>query len=313
VIDACNSWRAEHGRPTVTELDSAKAFSSRRHVAGENASLLTFAASVADARELSDRFDVVGVTGNSMGWYTALAVAGGLPLDDAIELVDTMGAYQVGNVQGAQLLYPVSGSDWMPCPERLAAVDAAIAQARAEGHGAWWSIRLGSFAVLAGDEAGAKVLAQALPEEKRGARTFPVKLPLHSAFHTPLLQATSTRARQELAHLRFQRPQVPLIDGSGAVHTPLSADPAELAHYTLGPQVVDTYDFELAIRTALHHTVPDVVVLLGPGNSLGGPTAASLVRARWHNARTRADFDRIQAEAPMLLSFGIEDQAAKLR
>lgn len=313
VIAACDAWREAHGRPTVSELDAADAFSNRRHVAGEHASLLTFAASLADAAELHERFEVVGVTGNSMGWYTALAVAGALPLQDAIRLVDTMGAYQEGNVLGAQLLYPLTGDDWKPAPARRALIDEALEQTRAAGHGAWWSIDLGAFAVLGADDEGARTLTELLPPEHRGARTFPVKLPLHSAFHTPLLQPTAERAQEELADLLFQRPQFPIVDSNGGLHRPLSADPEALRSYTLGQQVTAPFDFALAVRAALYHTVPDVIVLLGPGNSLGAPAAAIVVQAGWHGHKTRQAFEAAQRATPYLLAFGREDQRGLLR
>ena len=69
-------------------------------MAGENASLLTFACSLADAAELDrSRYEIVGVVGNSMGFYTALVLSGALSLQDGIELVETMAHYQTKNVQ----------------------------------------------------------------------------------------------------------------------------------------------------------------------------------------------------------------------
>ena len=44
-LDACDAWRAANGRSTVRELDAAATYSGKLHVAGENASLLTFAKS----------------------------------------------------------------------------------------------------------------------------------------------------------------------------------------------------------------------------------------------------------------------------
>lgn len=313
IIAACDEWRAAQGLLTVTELDAAERFSSKKHLSGENASLLTFAASMADLAELSKSFDIVGVTGNSMGWYTALAASGALPLSDAIRLVDTMGVWQTGNVQGGQLLYPLAGADWEHDPAREAAVDDAIAVARAAGHEAHWSIRLGSFAVLGADEGGLAAITATIPEETRGARTFPTKLPMHSAFHTPIMGATSDRARNELADLAWQAPRVPLIDGRGFVHRPLWADPVEMEDWTLGAQVTDVYDFTTAVHAALYHCAPDVIVLLGPGNSLGAPTAATVVQTRWFGLRNKAEFIERQASEPVLLSFGIEDQASRLR
>ncbi len=312
-IEACDGWRRLQGTPTVSELDASERFSARHHLAGEHASLLTFAASLADLAELSERFEIVGVTGNSMGWYTALYASGALPLADAIRLVDTMGSWQAGHVVGGQLLVPLTGSDWEPDPARLAAIASALEQAAAAGHGVWWSIRLGSFAVLGADEPGLAMLQQLLPAEQRGARTFPVRLPMHSAFHTPLMQATSRRAQVELADLAFTAPRVPLVDGRGRIFGPVWSDPAELREWTVGAQVTDVYDFTTALHTALHHTAPDVVVMLGPGNSLGGPVAATLVSKRWYGLRTRADLEARQATEPVLLSFGIPSQAAILR
>jgi acyl transferase domain-containing protein len=278
-------------------------------VAGEHASLLTFACAVADSTELSSRYEVVGAVGNSMGWYTALAVAGALPLTDAIRLVDTMGSYQAGNVIGAQLLYPSANADWAPDPVLIAAVDDALARANAEGGRAWRSIRLGGFVVLGCDRPGLDLLMKQLPPQTIGSRNYPVQLPLHSAFHTPLLAETADRAQRELADLAFEAPSIPLVDGTGRIHRPIWASPAELASYTLGTQVTDEYDFVQSVRTALHHCAPDIVVLLGPGNSLGGPVARILVQDGWHGVASRAD---LNGGEPMLLSFGVTPQRAQL-
>lgn len=306
IVQACDAWRAGQGLPSMTDLDDATRFQPSLHVAGEHASLLTAACSLADHAELSHRFEVVGVVGNSMGFYTALAASGALPLDDAIALVDTMGSYQRDNVQGGQVLYPVADSAWQRDPAMQARVDAAV------GDGVWWSIDLYSYAVLGATTAGLRRLDKALPPVERGSRTFPVKLPLHSAFHTPVMADTSQRAREELAALRWSAPQVPLVDGQGRVWRPHWAPPAELRDYTLGAQVVDTFDLHLAVRTALRHCVPDVVIALGPGNSLGGPLAAMLVAEGWGGVRTRKAFEARQEESPVLLAFGVPDQRERL-
>ncbi|MCO4744183.1 MAG: ACP S-malonyltransferase [Proteobacteria bacterium] len=308
VIEACDNARASLGRPTLTEIDAAERYSARQHVAGEHASLLTFGCGLADLAELSEAYEIVGVTGNSMGWYTALAASGALDLGEAIRLVETMGAYQAGNVIGGQLLYPISDEHWQNDPGRHTAVDKAIDEVRAQGHGAWWSIKLGGFAVLGADAEGIRALMKALPAETRGSRTFPLQLPMHSAFHTPLLQATSDRAHADLGDLAVKAPRVPLIDGRGHVFSPWAADLDELLSYTLGHQVVETYDFDAAVLTALHHTGPDVVIVLGPGNSLGGPLARLLVQDGWAGICTREDLDAQQKSSPLLLSFGVTKQ-----
>lgn len=313
IIAACDARRAATGQPTVSEMDAEATFRGSLHVAGEHASLLTFACSVADAAELArDRYEVVGVAGNSMGWYTALAVAGALPLEDAVELVDTMGAYQRDNVIGGQIMYPLTDEAWRPDPALAEAVEQGLAQVSSEGHVAEWSIQLGGFAILGADKPGTQRLLAVLPPVQRGDRTFPVQLPLHSAFHTSLLQATSERARGELAHLRFRAPSVALVDGRGKVHRPLTADAEELRDYTLGHQVVRPYDFTTSIVTALHATAPDVIVALGPGNSLGGPLARILTTDGWGGPRTKPEFEAAQRAEPTLLSFGVSRQRSLL-
>jgi [acyl-carrier-protein] S-malonyltransferase len=206
------------------------------------------------------------------------------------------------------VLYPLTDEDWNPAPELERAVDQALATVP----GAEWSIHLGGFAVLAAGEDGVKPLLAALPPVQRGERTFPTQLPLHSAFHTSHLAATSERARAELADLPFRSPDVPLVDGRGHVFRPVWADPAELVDYTLGHQVVRPYDFTTSLRTALRHCGPDVVVALGPGNALGGPIARTLVAEGWNGLRTKATFETRQKASPLLLSFGVALQRRML-
>lgn len=314
VIDACDAYRAAVDQPLLRDLDAEPAFRGTRHVAGEHASLLTFAGSMADLAELDrERYDVVGVCGNSMGWYTALAASGALPLEDAIELVETMGAYQAGGVIGGQVMTTLVGENGVPDPALRAAVDASLARAAEAGGHAYWSIDLGSHAVLGADEVGLKVLMDTLPKVQIGARVFPTRLPLHSAFHTPLLADTAARARQDLADLRLRAPDVPLIDGRGVVFHSRWASPAELFDYTLGHQVTAPYLFHTGLITALHHCAPEVIVLLGPGNSLGGPVSRAVVREGWGGAVDRPALDaRQRSDRPLLLSFGVREQRKAL-
>lgn len=312
VVAAADEVRTAAGRPPITALD-ALPWRTADHVAGEHASLLTATCSLADLADLDrDRYEVVGLCGNSMGWYTALGAADGLPMHDAMHLIETMGAWQAGNVRGGQLLYPVADDDWRPDPARLAAIEAAIASARAAGHGAWWSIRLGGHAVLGADDAGLKHLLAHLPKIEGGPRTFPLQLPLHSAFHTPLLAATRDRAIAELSDLDWRPPAIPLTDGRGYTFRPFSADPLALCAYTLDHQVVETFDLEASVTSALAHCAPDVVIALGPGNPLGGPLARIIVQSGYFALRSRSAFEARQATDPVLLSFGLGPQRAQL-
>ncbi len=304
-VQAADAFRASLGRPTPSEMDAAATTSSRLHVAGENASILTMTCSLADADALRD-VSVCCVVGNSMGWYTALAVAGALPLHDAFTLVETMGQYQADNVIGGQMLYPLVDADWAPLPSPE--LDAALREIP-DLH---WSIRLGGQAVIGGTTEALAALQRRLPPRKVGDRDAPMQLPLHSAFHTPLMHETSVRARAELSGLGWRAPDVPLIDGHGTIHRPRWADPGRLRDYTLGAQVTEPYDFGLGLRTALREYAPDAIVLLGPGGNLGGATAQVLLGEGWRGLRTKANFLAMQAEMPFVLSMARPEQRARV-
>ena len=272
-------------------MDRASSYSSRLHVAGENASILTATCTLADHAAIVEagHVDIVGVIGNSMGWYTALTVAGALPLADGLRLVETMGQYQADNVIGGQLLYSLSGPEWemLPSPELEAALR--------EIPDLHVSIHLGRQIVLGGTDTAIRLAMSRLPTRKVGDRDAPFTLPLHSAFHTPLMQQTSTRALRDLADLAFCAPTVPLVDGRGAVWFPRHADPRALALYTLGPQVIAPYDFGRSVRVALRELAPDALILLGPGGNLGGAVGQAMLDERWAGMRSRADFSARQS------------------
>lgn len=306
-LEPFDALRAAAGRKTVRELDAASRFSARLHIAGENASILTAGIALADLDQLDEaRIRPVAVCGNSMGWYTALGFAGALPLPDCARLVETMGQYQTSNVIGGQIVYPLTDAQWRLVPERLAAVEEAV-EAIADLH---WSIRLGGQAVLAGTEAALSAATERLPALTVGSYTYPLRLPLHSAFHTPLLAEASRRAHVDLADLDWRAPRLPLIDGSGNVWRPRHADTGALAAYTLGAQVFGTYDFTKMLKTALREYAPDCIILPGPGSSLGGAIAQTLISEGWQGLRGKDDFTARQAADPILISLRWPDQRA---
>lgn len=302
--------RRAAGRPTVRELDGAPRFTPRLHLAGEHASILTAGASLADLDQLDPaRVQVVAVCGNSMGWYTALGHAGALSLADCARLIETMAAYQADNVIGGQIVYPLVDDDWQPHPARIQAVQAALSRIPE----LYTSIRLGGQVVLGGSVAALAAAQEALPaiDGGGGAYTFPLRLPLHSAFHTPLMAETAARAQRDLADLAFQAPRVPLIDGMGQCWRPHHADPRAMAAYTLGPQVTSPYDFARMVTVALREYAPDAIVLPGPGGSLGGAVGQVLAAEGWAHIRSRRDFGARQAsEAPILISMARPEQRA---
>ena len=144
---------------------------------------------------------------------------------------------------------------------------------------------------------------KALPKVKLGATMYPFRLMQHGAYHTPLVRSVSDEARVRLAGLAFARPAVTLIDGRGGRFTPWSTDVASLRDYTLGAQIVEPFDFALAVRTALREHAPEHLVCPGPGNSLGGVCAQILIAEDWRGIRSKDEFQRAQeSSSPILVS-----------
>ncbi len=306
IVRWLDAYRAGLGRPTVSALDRAGRFSPRQHLAGEHASLLTFAATAVDLAALDpEKVRVVAVTGNSMGWYTALYAAGALDLAGWARLVETLGAYQAGNVIGGQVLYPLVDEQWRPSAALEDAVSAALAI-----EGAHLSIRLGGTAVLAGDREAVKRLLAELPPVERAGRTFPLQLPLHSAFHSPLMAETSARALAELADLPLRAPAIPLIGGGGRRFRSWSS-PADILDYTLTHQVTAPYDFSAAVRAALLDYAPDVVICPGPGDTMGGPVGQVMAELGWRGVTDFPSFLAAQrSERPPIVAMARPEQRA---
>ena len=308
-IDRSDGLRTARGDLTIREMDGARKFKSDL-LRGENAAGLIFACTSFDALRL-DRsdLDIIAVGGNSLGWYSALFVSGVFDLDDAFDLVETMGGMARDGQIGGQIIYPVVGDDWRLDTERSEAVEAALVQAVKSGHAAGHSIHYGGFAVLWTDEAGTPSLADNLPKVKLGSRQYPLELAGHSAFHSRLMAAIAERAMDQLEGLPWRPPRVSLIDGRGAQWRPVTTDPDELIRYTLGHQVLNTFDFTATVRVALREYAPDCMVLLGPGDALGAAVAQVMIEERWQGIDNREAFLERQESDPFLVSMAREEQA----
>jgi [acyl-carrier-protein] S-malonyltransferase len=123
------------------------------------------------------------VTGNSMGWYSALACAGALSPENGFDLVNTMGTLMQERLIGGQLIYPFVDEDWPRPGAQGRAAGAGGRDRRPRGHALALSIDLGGMLVLAGNEAGLAAFESG-SAHLRGA--FPMRLANHAAFHTAL-------------------------------------------------------------------------------------------------------------------------------
>jgi acyl transferase domain-containing protein len=287
-LAACDAWRRAQQRPTLSEIDGADKFRPGLHLDGENAAELIYFGTLAHVERLRERYEILAVAGNSLGWYTALPASGACDPTSGWRLVATMAALQK-QVQGGQVLMTNIGEDWQPNLELRVATQAVVQALRDRGDATFcdFSIHLGGHEVLAGTEAAVTALLTHLPKVKVGDREFPFRLAGHGPFHTVLCQPTAEQATAMLADLPITMPQCHLIDGFGNVHSPWSADPRELRHYTTHSQVVETFDFTACVRTAMREFQPDVLLCAGPGTSLRAPVGHCVLREGWRGITTR--------------------------
>lgn len=306
-----DALRTQAGQETLTALDGAAKFSLSTHSRGDNASALIFAATLGDFLSLNgETVRVVGVTGNSMGWYSALACAGATTPEDGFRIANTMGTLMQKALIGGQLVYPWMGDDWVPDPARKAGLLALMAEiATRPDHALALSIDLGGLLVLAGNEAGLKAFEAAVPPVQG---RFPMRLGNHAAFHTALQAPVAAQGQAALPQALFRQPALPLIDGRGHVWWPGAHTTAALRDYTLGHQVTETYDLTAALRSAAREFAPDLFIVTGPGNTLGGAVAQSLILANWRGMGSKTDFQKQQTTDPILVSMGLEDQRGRV-
>ncbi len=291
-VQHAESMRARYGLEPLLSLDGAKRFSPALHLRPANVSPMIWLISVMDAEAAMERHDVVAVGGNSMGWYTALTVAGALSFEDGFRLVQEMALEQETGNPGGQIIYPLVDEHWRRQGAQERAVETALAEQTGE---AFASIHLGGYAVLAGSTRGVSELLRSLPPVTIGKTRYPFKLVQHGPYHTPLASDVAERARMRLQSLNFRGPRVPMIDGRGVQTSPWSVDLEALRSYTLGAQVDEPYDFTASVRVALREFAPDRVVLPGPGNTLGGVIGQVLVQERWRGIIDKAAFESLQA------------------
>lgn len=298
--------RARLEQTPLAELDGAERFSVATHTRGDNASLLIHACAYGDYLAIDpDKFEIVALTGNSMGWYIASACAGAVSPDAGGRIVNTMGTFMQDAMIGGQLVHPLVDENWQRVVGRREDVLAIMAQINALPDAELYvSIELGGMLVLAGNEKGVKAAMERLPVVDQ----FPMQLANHAAFHTHLQAPVSERGLSALTADLFGQPDTPLIDGRGHIWRRGSTAPSALHAYTLGHQVVERYDFTKAIEVGMREFAPDCLIVTGPGTTLGGAVAQSLIGMNWQGLASKQDFIDHQESEPIVLAMGREDQ-----
>ena len=306
LLAAFDVAREAQGQTRLSALDSAMTFETAVHTRGDNASGLIFAASFGDFLAIDDgRIDLVAVTGNSMGWYSALACAGAVTPEAGFDIVNTMGRWMHEDGVGGQVVYPFTDDNWRAEPDaKEALLEQVVVINKRPDHSLSLSIDLGGILVLAGNEPGLAAFRESVPKRD----LFPMTLAGHAAFHSELVTPISKRALEHFTQSIFSQPDLPMIDGRGAIWWPGACDPQALRSYTFGHQVTEPYDFTRAVTVAAREFAPDLFIVAGPGTTLNGVVAQSLVLANWRGMTSKGDFQSIQASESFLVSMGRDDQ-----
>ncbi len=304
MIQLLDDRRRSLGQITLSELDKKKRFSVKTHTSSENASSLIFVSSLLDFFSIdNNEYEIVAVTGNSLGWYTAITCASAVSLMDGFNIVNTMGVLMKSKGRGGQLVYPWMSADWEATFERKENIMQLAKEIDCQA-GAFLrlSIDFGGMLVFAGNEKGLEKFEKLAPKI---AEKFPLRLKNHAAFHTSMLSHIAVEASELIAESLFTSSEIPMVDGRGAIWYPHCYDHHSLYDYTLRHQIIAPYFFSKAIQVAAMEFAPDVFITVGPGDSLRKAIAESLVMINWKDIGCREEFENQEKKEPIIISSGV--------
>src|SRR3546814_4036931 len=99
-----------------------------------------------------------------MGWYSALACAGAVSVEDGFRISNAMGLNSQTHGPGGQILLQIVDEDWRPVPSLRAALLDLVAHIDARAaHRLALSIDLAGMLVFAGNEEGLGALRAEAP------------------------------------------------------------------------------------------------------------------------------------------------------
>lgn len=299
--------RSYHTGKTILELDASNTFSNSDFFDGRNAAPLIFSCTYADFKSIdTKKFEVIAISGNSMGWYSALAISEVLSLENSSKLISSMGAQLGDNITGSQLIYPLIDDSWNLDENKVNILKSKIRLILdTHPNTLYDSINFGGYSVIGGSKESIDLLANSLPKTDD---IYPLKLPGHSAFHTPLLNSLSQKSKKIFHHEMFSKPKLPLIDGQGKIWETYSSSPFELWNYTLGAQINSTYNFTLAIEVIIKEFSPDYIFLGGPGTTMGGAIAQTLIHKKLRRFTSKSEFKMEQNNSAYLINMGDQNQ-----
>ena len=230
-----------------------------------------FLSSLAGFLELEDPHAAIAFAGHSLGELSALAAAGALSHEDALELVVLRGRLmdEAGRSSGDGSMLAVLKSTPEVAAELAGAAGVWVANDNAPGQ-----------TVLAGPRAGLRRAAELGRE--RGVRSL--ALDVTGAFHSPWMAAAQAPFREALGRVEFAEPAVTVFSGLSAA--PFTSVRDELADALTGP--VRWRETMLALGAygadAFVDVGPDQVLARLVSRNIEGATALSLEEVRVGNA-----------------------------
>jgi malonyl CoA-acyl carrier protein transacylase len=179
-----------------------------------------FLSSLAAFQELEDATQALAFAGHSLGELSALAAAGALSFEDALELVVARGRLmeESGRSSGDGSMLAILRSTPEVAAELAEAAGVWVANDNAPGQ-----------TVLAGPREGLRRAAEIGRE--RGVRSL--ALDVTGAFHSPWMAAAQGPFREALARATFSEPSVTVF--SGLTAAPFRDTREELAQALTGP------------------------------------------------------------------------------
>ena len=226
-----------------------------------------FLSSLAGFLELQDATEAVAFAGHSLGELSALAAAGALSYEDALELVVARGRLmdESGRSSGDGSMLAVLKSTPEVAAELAAEAGVWVANDNAPGQ-----------TVLAGPREGLRRAAEIGRE--RGVRSL--ALDVTGAFHSPWMAAAEQPFREALARADFGEPSVTVFSGFTAA--PFVDMRDELARALTGPVRWRETMVALAAHGAgtFVDVGPDQILARLVGRNVEGATAVALEEQR---------------------------------
>lgn len=209
------------------------------------------------------------MAGHSLGEYSALCAAGAMSLETAVKLV----RFRAEAMQDA---VPV-GAGGMAAVIGLTddAVEAAVAEARAEGRVEAVNFNAPGQVVIAGEKAAVACAVECA--KARGCRRA-IELPVSAPFHSSLMQPAADKLAARLAEIELRVPEIPVIANIDVeVH-----DTPDGIRKALARQAAGAVQWVRTIERMKAAGITDIVEC-GPGKVLTGLLRRTAPEINGHN------------------------------